>query len=227
VTIPPVSAIADVLALFGRDGWLTPPLVPVVAPGAPLIGRARTVALRAESPGSGLAPLHEIVSHDLRGEVLVLAGARPISGAIWGEIMSRAACSKGAVAVLLDGIARDAPAMSAEMLPVFAAALAVVGPAGRASIDAVGAPVEIDGVRITAGDTIVVDASGAVRIPADESTEVLEAARTYAGAEQQVLDALAAGEPLVEAYRFKKAVVSELTAAGYRGGGTLRPRSGR
>ena len=215
--VPPVSAIADVLALFGLDGWLTPPLVPVVAPAQPLLGRARTVGLgAASSPGSGLAPLHEIVSNDLREQVLVLAGARPIGGAIWGEIMSAAARRQGAVAVLLDGIARDTAAMTGEGLPVFAAELAVVGPAGRASIVAIDEPVAIGGTDVAPGDPIVVDASGAVRLPAADATRLLEAAGEYANAEEQVLAALAAGERLVDAYRFKKVVVAELTAAAAR-----------
>ena len=211
--IPPVSAIADVLALFGLDGWLTPPLVPVVAPARPLMGRARTVALAAASSGTGLAPLHELVSNDLREQVLVIAGARPIGGAIWGEIMSGAARRQGAVAVLLDGVARDAAAMTDEGLPVFAAELAVVGPAGRASIVAMGEPVVVGDSTVEPGDPIVVDASGAVRLPAADAARLLEAAGAYATAEEQVMAALADGERLVDAYRFKKAVVAELTAA--------------
>jgi 4-hydroxy-4-methyl-2-oxoglutarate aldolase len=212
VSIPPVSAIADVLALAGLDGWLTPPLLPVVAPARPLMGLAMTIELRAESPGSGLSPLHHLVSHDLRDHVVVIAGARDIGGAVWGEILSRAASQRGATAVLLDGIARDAAAMVGEGLPVYAAALAVVGPAGRASIDSIGAAVAVGGVRVTPGDAVVVDASGAVRVTAATRDGVLDAARAYAAAEEQVLAALAAGEPLVEAYRFKKVVVDELTA---------------
>lgn len=213
---PPVSAIADVLALFGVDGWLTPPLVPVVAPAQPLIGRARTVELRAASPGTGLTPLHELVSSDLDEQVLVIAGARPIGGAIWGEIMSRAARRQGAVAVLLDGIARDAIAMRDEGLPVFAAELAVVGPAGRASIVAIDHAVTVGSTSVAPGDAVVVDSSGAVRVPADDAGRILDAARAYAEAEEQVMVALASGEPLLDAYRFKKAVVAELTAAAGR-----------
>jgi 4-hydroxy-4-methyl-2-oxoglutarate aldolase len=211
-----VSAVADVLALFGLDGWLTPPLVPVVAPARSAMGRARTVELCAESPGSGLAPLHEIVSCDLHDQVLVIAGARPIGGAIWGEIMSRAARRQGATAVLLDGSARDEVAMIDEGLPLFAAGLAVVGPAGRASIRTVGAPVEVDGVRVAPDDLMIVDESGAVRVPAADAASILDAARAYAAAEEQVMAALAAGERLVDAYRFKKSVVTQLTAAGPR-----------
>ncbi|MEO8692614.1 MAG: RraA family protein [Acidimicrobiales bacterium] len=212
MSIPPVSAIADVLALAGLDGWLTPPLLPIVAPPRPLMGSAVTIELRAESPGSGLSPLHDLVSHDLRDHVVVIAGARAIGGAVWGEIMSRAASQQGAIAVLLDGIARDAAAMAGEGLPVYAAELAVVGPAGRASIHRVGTAVDVGGVSVTPGDAVVVDASGAVRLATSTRDGVLDAARAYAAAEEQVLAALAAGEPLVEAYRFKKAVVNQLTA---------------
>jgi 4-hydroxy-4-methyl-2-oxoglutarate aldolase len=212
VSIPPVSAIADVLALGGLSGWLTPPLGPIVAPAQPLLGTALTIELRAESPGSGLAPLHQLVSHDLRDRVVVIAGGRAIGGAVWGEIMSRAAHQQGATAVLLDGIARDASAMADEGLPVYAAELAVVGPAGRASILSIGEAVDVGGVPVVPGDAVIVDASGAVRLAAAQRDGVLDAARAYAAAEEKVMAALAAGVPLVEAYRFKKVAVAELTA---------------
>jgi 4-hydroxy-4-methyl-2-oxoglutarate aldolase len=220
VSIPPVSAIADVLALCGLDGWLTPPLVPVVPATQPMMGSALTIELYADPVGTGLSPLHQLVSHELLGHVVVIAGARPIGGAIWGEIMSRAAHQQRATAVLLDGIARDANAMIDEGLPVYAAELAVVGPAGRASMRSIGEPVGVGGVVIAPGDPVIVDASGAVRVPVLDCDRVLDAARTYAAAEEQVMAALAAGAPLVEAYRFKKAMVGELTTtiAGWRRG---------
>ena len=212
MSIPPVSAIADVLALCGLDGWLTPPLLPIVAPAQPMRGSALTIELCAESPGAGLSPLHQLVSRDLSDQVVVIAGARSIGGAVWGEIMSRAAHRQRATAVLLDGMARDAGAMTDEGLPVYAAELGVVGPAGRASIRSIGKAVDVGGIAIAPGDQVIVDASGAVRVPADACDRVLDAARAYAAAEDRSLTALAAGEPLVEAYRFKKDSVSELTA---------------
>ena len=59
---------------------------------------------------------------------------------------------------------------------------------------------------------VIVDASGAVRLAAAHRDGVLDAARAYAATEEKVMAALAAGEPLVEAYRFKKLVVGELAA---------------
>jgi 4-hydroxy-4-methyl-2-oxoglutarate aldolase len=211
MTPPPVSAIADVLALFGFDGWLTPPLAPVIASGTPVSGVAVTVELLAEPQGTGLSPLHELVSGDLGGQVLVIAGGVGIGGAVWGEIMSRAAHRQGAVAIALDGFARDRDAMAAEGLPVYATGLAVVGPAGKASVRSVGAPVTIDGTLVAPGDHIVVDSAGAVRLPAQHAPFVLEQAARYAAGENDVLRDLAAGKVLRDAYARKKTVVTALT----------------
>jgi regulator of RNase E activity RraA len=208
--IPPVSAIADVLALRGLGGWLTPPLRPVIAPVEPLVGRAVTVSLRAEPAGRGLNEVQELLSTSLDGAVLVIAGARSVSGAVWGEILSRAAARSGATAVLVDGSVRDRPAMAVEGLPVYASGEAVVGPAGRVSVAGIDVAVTVGGFGVVPGDVIVVDDTGAVRIPADRADEILEDARAYAAGEDQLLDALASGETIKDAYRLKQEVVDRL-----------------
>jgi 4-hydroxy-4-methyl-2-oxoglutarate aldolase len=208
--LPPVSAIADVLALRGLGGWLTPPLRPIVAPAAPLAGRAVTVQLQATPAGRGLAEVQELLSSSLDGAVLVIAGAQSVGGAVWGEILSRAASRAGAVAVLVDGAVRDRPAMAVEALPVFAAGEAVVGPAGRVSVRAIGVPVHIGGFGVRPDDTVVVDATGVVRIPADRADDILGDARAYAEGEDRVLDGLANGHRLVDAYGAKQDAVDRL-----------------
>jgi regulator of RNase E activity RraA len=104
--LPPVCAIADVLALRGLGGWLTPPLRPVIAPAEPVAGRAVTVLLQASPAGLGLGELQSLLSTSLDGAMLVIAGAGSVGGAVWGEILSRAArrCRRCRV----DGAARTA-----------------------------------------------------------------------------------------------------------------------
>ena len=217
--VPPVSAVADVLALRGLDGWLTPPLAPVVAAPQPVAGRALTLQLDvAENGRAGLGGLHELASRPLGGGVLVLAGGGCVDGAVWGEIMSRAARACGAVAVLVDGAVRDRVAMAREGLPVYAAGERVVGPRDLVRVRDEGQPVEVAGVRIAPGDLVVADENGVVRVPAERADEILEAAGTYAAGEARVLDALAEGERLVHGYRHKREVVAGIRRAGIDGG---------
>jgi regulator of RNase E activity RraA len=218
--LAPVSAIADVLALWGVDGWLTPPLAPVVGSSSVRCGRALTVQVGAGADGPGFTGIYDLLSGDLAGRVVVIAGARAVPGAVFGEILAAAAAQCGAVGVLVDGWVRDRGDMTAIGLPVLAAGERVVGPNGAAHLTGVDVDVLIAvpdapgsddrSVVVTCHDLIVIDPSGAVRVPADIADQVLEGARRYAAAEGLVAAALADGEPLTAAYRHKKAVVAEL-----------------
>ncbi len=208
--IPPVSAIADVLKLWSLDGWLTPSLYPIVAATTPTIGKVVTVSIVTALAGPGLAPLYSMLSRDLTDRFVVVGGGAQVHGAVWGEIMSTAAHANDASGVLVDGFVRDRPTMAAIGLPVYASAQCVVGPNGTAHVVEVGAPVSIDGVVIDPLDSVVADDTGCVRIPHAELDDVLEASARYAAAEDRVVQALAAGEPLTSAYLHKKTIVDEL-----------------
>jgi regulator of RNase E activity RraA len=208
--VPPASAIADVLALWEMDGWLTPPLTPFVAPPLPVIGRARTVEIETGRSGSGLGDFYDVLSHDLAGYVVVIAGAYCVGGAMWGEILSTATAGRDAIGVLVDGSARDLPAAQAVGLPLYARNVGLVGPAGRAHVVSVDDAVSIQGVDVIADDLIVLDASGCVRIPQPMEDEVLDAARRYAEAEQEVVRMLRSGARLTRAYMAKRSIITQL-----------------
>ena len=180
--IPPVSAIADVLKLWGLDGWLTPPLSPIVAPRSVIIGEVVTLSVVSAPTGPSLAPAYSILSRDLSGRFVVIGGGAAVAGAIWGEIRSTAAAANDALGVLIDGSVRDRPTMAAIGLPVYASAVCVVGPNGTAHVTEVGGDVVIGGVVISARDSVVADATGCVRVPQAELDDVLEAAWRYADA---------------------------------------------
>ena len=207
--LPPVSAVADVLALWGRDGWLTPPLEPIVVPQEPLIGAVRTVALAAAPNGSGLTDLYALLDGDLAGSIVVIGADVAVRGAVFGEILASAAQRAGAIAVLVDGAVRDVAEIAALGLPVFASGRRVVGPNGTAHVIAIDGGLTVGCASVGAVDHVVVDASGCVRIAGDP-IEVLDAARHYAAAEAQVLDALRAGAELSDAYLIKKSAVDDL-----------------
>lgn len=208
--VPPVSALADVAALWGHDGWLTPPLQPVVAAATPVAGRARTVRLEVATSGPGMAKAFELLSSDLSGEVVVWTGVVDAPGATWGEILSLAAQRRGAVAVLVDGAVRDVDDMTTIGLPVYAPRTAVVGPNGTVHAVDVDVPVVIGDVEICPGDMIVVDSMGCVRLSSEMADTLLDGASAYADGERHLLEALAAGEPLTTAYLHKKRAVEAL-----------------
>lgn len=209
-TIPPVSAIADVLALWGHDGWLTPPLTPIVASTAPIMGGVSTVTITAGPHGPGLAGIYDVLSSDLCDRFLVIAGAQAVPGAVFGEIMALAAHGCGALGALIDGSVRDRPSLMQIGLPVYGVDQCVVGPNGQAHIDAVGSAVAIQRTSIDIHDRVVVDTTGCVRIAAALVDDVLDAAGRYAAAEDLVAMAVGQGEPLSSAYRHKKSIVDEL-----------------
>jgi 4-hydroxy-4-methyl-2-oxoglutarate aldolase len=182
----------------------------VVPADAPVTGTARTVQVAYAESGPGFTAMYDLVSSDLTGQVVVVADAHTVPGAVWGEILSQAAAGSGAVAALVDGSVRDRAEMAAVGMPVYGAASAVVGPAGRAHVVAVDGEVMVGGVTIAAGDTVVIDSAGCVRVRAAEAAAVVAAARQYAAGEERVVTALVAGEPLSSAYLHKAQVVQAI-----------------
>ncbi|WP_051866023.1 RraA family protein [Streptosporangium roseum] len=204
--LPPTSAIADVLQLRGREGWLSPPLLPVHRAPA-VLGTARTVRLAA-GPG-GLTPLHRLLDEDLGGRVIVIAGAEAAAGAVWGEILTVSALRAGAVGAVVEGGVRDVGAVRELGLPLWALHEATAGPGPLVHVAAVGERVSVAGVPVADGDMIVMDGGGVVAVP---DRRVLADAGAYAAAEADVVNALREGASLAEAYRHKADLVAALRA---------------
>ena len=211
--VAPVTAVADVLALRGRNGWLTPPIRPVVPARAPVTGSAVTIEIDSVDSGADFKPMYQLLSSDLTGKVVVVAGAGRVSGAVWGEILGGAARQSRATAVIVDGLVRDVAAIAEVGVPTYAAGTAVVGPNGRATVRAVAGPVVVAGVTVHEGDCIVVDGDGCVVVARDDSEEILTDSGRYAAAEEAVVRAIAGGEALSSAYRHKADVVTHLRGA--------------
>ena len=214
VPVASTSAIADVLALKGRDGWLSPPVQPIVAARCPVVGEAVTMRLERRDPASGVTPdftpMYSMLSGDHQGKILVVAGAMAIGGAVWGEILGQSARQAGFAGVVIDGYVRDLGALHDLGLPVYASGVAVVGPQGRAHVAEVGGSVLVNDVAVENGDTIVLDDSGCVSLDSSESADILAAAALYAAAEEDVLAALANGERINSAYKHKSSAVARL-----------------
>jgi len=213
---PPTTAIADVQHILGDGGGvLTPPLWPLTAVQGPIRGPATTV-LVAPANDSEAGPLDALYAHldgPLEGSVVVLAGAAEILGAVWGQILARAARRSGAVAAVVDGYVRDRTTLSDERLPVLGRAEATMGAIGLATVAAIDVPVTIGTAEVRPGDFVVLDEGGAVVIEQERTNHLLACAADYANAERALLDDLTRGVPLAEAYDHKRRVVRRIRAS--------------
>jgi len=209
-----VSAISDVLALIGKRGWLSPPLISIVTAPKPISSRALTFRLEMGDEGPGLIPLYEALSNNLASRSIVLDAQR-IDGAVWGEILATAALNAEISAALIFGSARDRSAIQSIGIPTYGSREIVVGPAGRAHVREVGGMVTINApasVNINQDDIIVCDESGCVVIPQAIAESVLIAAAQYEKAESTTVGALKNHEPLTTAYIHKKMVVERIVS---------------
>lgn len=184
------STIANALDAVGCHAHATASLRPVCN-GSRFAGRAVTVREIAGSFGS-------FPSEDFRvgamidaadaGEVIVVAagGAR---ASTWGGMASLAARVKGIAGLVVDGGVRDQEEIEACGFPVFCRHLVPTTGRTRLKIEAIGEPVDVDGVRVVPGDVIVADGTGVVCVPAEHAGQVAEIAEACAAE-----DALAEAE---------------------------------
>jgi 4-hydroxy-4-methyl-2-oxoglutarate aldolase len=147
-----------------------------------------------------LAAVDSIVRHDL----VVCATANSSRAGIWGELLTTAAMERGAAGIVTDGAVRDLARMEAMGFAVFARHRSPYDSMNRQKVVAFDVAVEIDGVAIAPGDTVIADRDGVAIVPQAVAATVLKLALEKARAEDGFRDAVKAGMSLTEAYaRFK------------------------
>lgn len=200
------SNVADVLDQMGLvDQGLSPAFVPFPATAAalagwayPILGEMREYPLEARDPDKMAA-----CAQLFPGSVSVWAGAGE-GVCFFGELISIGMKESGSVGALVDGGVRDVKWLDRLNFPVFARYRTPVQSIGRWKVVDSGVPVTMPGattttVPVNPGDFILADADGALVIPADVVTEVLEQAETLGESEVQIREQLEQGLSLAEA----------------------------
>jgi regulator of RNase E activity RraA len=207
--------VCNALELVAPDrrgyGYTVSPLV-CTRPGLPpMVGFARTAAIRAAHPG-------DLKGADARAlqdgyYAYVDAGPKPAImviqdldgplrgyGSWWGEVNSSVHKGFGCLGVITDGSVRDLP----DIAEGFQMLADRVGPS-HAFVHpiAYGEPVTVAGMRVRDGDLIHADQHGAVVIPWAVADRVAEAAATIARRERVIIDA--AREPGFDIERLRRA----------------------
>ncbi len=195
------AVIGDILDKLGRVHQFLPPQIRPLTPTMRIAGRAMP-ALIADVYGPQRKPfglLTEALDQLEPGEVYIAprTGAR---AAMWGEILTATAQSRGAVGAVVDGYHRDTVKVLGQGFPVFSHGNYAQDSSIRTIVNDFRTPVEIGGVLVTPGDLVVGDIDGVLVIPQDIEAEVIEAALEKASTENLVRAAIEDGMSATEAF---------------------------
>jgi 4-hydroxy-4-methyl-2-oxoglutarate aldolase len=147
-------------------------------------------------PGDNLG-IHVAVATAAPGTVLVVDVGDVAERGYWGEVLTTGAESRGIAGLVIDGGVRDIAAIEKHGFPVFSATIALRG-ASKEHPGAVGAPVIVGGVAVSAGDWVVGDADGVTFIPGDALEATIEAGRAREKKEQLMFEKLRGGATTME-----------------------------
>ena len=201
------ATITTVLLKKGlRNVWLrgTRPL----RPGQPrLVGRAftlRFVPAREDlaTPASWGAPISTRAAIEAMpaGCIAVAGAMRTTDAGIFGDILCARMVKRGVAGLVTDGVVRDIDGVLGTGLPVWCQGTAA--PSSVTGLTFVGwqEPIDCGGVAVFPNDVIVVDADGAVLIPAALQDDVIAAALEQERLEGWIMKEVERGVPLPGLY---------------------------
>jgi regulator of RNase E activity RraA len=196
------SVIADALDYVGiRANCMSASLTPIL-PDALLVGRAVTMQTVpvAEPPPGGFEREMRALDELKPGDVIV-ADARAVECAFWGELLSNASKAMGAHGAIIDGWVRDIKLTQSINFPVYARGATPYDSTGRLSLSSVNTPVYCGGVLVRPGDFIIGDRDGISVVPKEKITEVLEFAEAKTKKEDLVRKLYASGKKPSEVFK--------------------------
>ena len=172
-----------------------------------IVGRAftlRFVPAREDlaTPASWGSPIstRAAIEQMPAGCIAVVDAMGVTDAGIFGDILCARMQKRGVGALVTDGVVRDVEGVTKTNLPVWAQGTA--SPASVAALTFVGwqEPIGCGGVAVMPNDVVVVDADGAVLIPADLLEAVCEAAVEQERLEGWIMTQVDAGFPLPGLY---------------------------
>jgi 4-hydroxy-4-methyl-2-oxoglutarate aldolase len=179
---------ATVYEASGREGLVDLDLHQLI-PGSRAAGPARTVRC---GQGDNLM-VHAVMDRAQPGDVLVLTMPDPEPVALVGDLLVTQAKQRGVAALLVDAAVRDTEDLRELGVPIWARWIRVKG-ASKTEVGRIDEPVEVGGATIRPGDTVVLDADGAVVVRQESVDEVLAASRARLEQEAVKRAKLQAGE---------------------------------
>jgi 4-hydroxy-4-methyl-2-oxoglutarate aldolase len=152
----PIGFVVDAQGRFGGLDHHIKPITPLSA----FCGPALTVLCRE---GDNLAA-HVALNYIEPGDVVVISAGGFERVSVIGEKWAGMAKNKGAIAIVVDGMARDAEGLAQVSIPIFARGV-TPNSSFKHGPGAIGVPISAGGVAICPGDMICGDSDGVVAVP--------------------------------------------------------------
>ena len=180
----PVANVSDQMWRLTAGG----PRLRPMHKGGVMAGPAFTVRTR---PGDNLM-IHKALDIAAPGDVIVVDGGGDLTNSLVGELMLTHAAKRGIGGIVVDGAIRDADAIAASDLPVFAAGVTHRGPY-KDGPGEINVPIALDGMTIEPGDLMLGDGDGVLCVPFDEAHSVGVASEAKKAAEDKMMAEIEAG----------------------------------
>ena len=119
--------------------------------------------------------LHKAISLAVAGDIVVMNTQGNLGNSSFGELLATSAKKAGVRGVIVDGTVRDAEALEALGLPVYARGLCPNG-CNKDGAGEVGGIIACGGVAVRSGDVIIADRDGITVVPLDDAASVAQLA---------------------------------------------------
>jgi 4-hydroxy-4-methyl-2-oxoglutarate aldolase len=172
-----------------------------VDPQFRICGPALTVEC---APGDNLT-LHHALHLAQPGDVLIVGGSPNCDAALWGELMSNSAQTKGVAGTIVDGPVRDPLEIRMLGYPVFCRHF---NPrrATKEAYGSINVPVRIGVLSISPKDFVLADANGITSIPAASVRHAIDLASAVVREENKVKREIRAGHTIFEIFNMEKCI---------------------
>ena len=194
-----VCQLADAL---GRSCPVETAIHPVDSQ-VPICGPAFTVEC---TPGDNLT-LHHALHLAQPGDVLVVGGSPNCEVALWGELMSISAQSKGLEGTVVDGPVRDQLEIRILGYPVFHRRFDPRR-AAKETYGRINVPIRVGAISVSAKDIVIADGNGIISIPHARVQEAVQLAFDVAQKESKIKDQIRSGRTLFEIFDLERYVTT-------------------
>ncbi len=193
--------VGDILDSMGYYHQFLPQAIRPLRDDMKLAGRAMTVLMidvfGVQKKPFGL--LTEALDQLEEGEIYLASGGGRRC-AYWGELLTAASRTRGAVGAVVDGWHRDTPQVLEQNWPVFSMGCYAQDSSVRTQVADYRCRLEVGNVTVLPGDIVFGDVDGVLVIPSKVADEAVEKALEKAAGEKTVRKAIEAGMSTTKAF---------------------------